>query len=141
MACPVCDHTMQRFGTEDFPTFWCPRCGTLKMMARDFMATSGHEEVESPAWMKWAEKLHSCRATVALIKAGGPPDKADQKILFLAEAQEAENVEWLKFCTAPAIGALDAGWQKAVRDLFRLAFQAGWKFGVEKAFEIGEPST
>ena len=27
MACPTCDHTMQRF---DSGYFWCPRCGTLK---------------------------------------------------------------------------------------------------------------
>jgi hypothetical protein len=29
MACPTCDHTMQCVATN---TFWCPRCGTLKMV-------------------------------------------------------------------------------------------------------------
>ncbi len=26
MACPTCDHTLQRIAEE---TAWCPRCGTL----------------------------------------------------------------------------------------------------------------
>jgi uncharacterized protein YbaR (Trm112 family) len=29
MACPTCDHTMQRI-SEAEKVFWCPRCGTLK---------------------------------------------------------------------------------------------------------------
>lgn len=40
MACPTCDHTMQRIVDS---LSWCPRCGTLK--------TSGvpeHLEVERP---------------------------------------------------------------------------------------------
>jgi len=28
MSCPTCDHTMQRIENE---TFWCPRCGTLRL--------------------------------------------------------------------------------------------------------------
>lgn len=27
MACPACDHTMQRLAPE---VYWCPRCGTIK---------------------------------------------------------------------------------------------------------------
>ena len=30
MACPTCDHTMQRLnGDVNMFYFWCPRCGTL----------------------------------------------------------------------------------------------------------------
>lgn len=29
MSCPTCDHTMQKLSAEE-PTYWCPRCGTLK---------------------------------------------------------------------------------------------------------------
>jgi hypothetical protein len=28
MSCPTCTHTMQTVAKE---TFWCPRCGTLKL--------------------------------------------------------------------------------------------------------------
>jgi Zn-finger nucleic acid-binding protein len=33
MACPSCDHTMNRVNhTQDLvPVFWCPRCGTIKV--------------------------------------------------------------------------------------------------------------
>ena len=33
MSCPTCDHTMQKVGVFDDngPTFWCPRCGTLRV--------------------------------------------------------------------------------------------------------------
>ena len=31
MACPTCDHTMHCINSvNEFPQFWCPRCGTLK---------------------------------------------------------------------------------------------------------------
>ncbi len=32
MACPTCDHTMQRLNpvNEEFSIFHCPRCGTAK---------------------------------------------------------------------------------------------------------------
>ncbi len=31
MACETCDHTVQKLGNHDNPSFfWCPRCGTLK---------------------------------------------------------------------------------------------------------------
>lgn len=28
MACPTCDHTMQKIADEP-AMFWCPRCGTI----------------------------------------------------------------------------------------------------------------
>lgn len=32
MACPVCDHTVQRVNEGCSPVvFWCPRCGTILM--------------------------------------------------------------------------------------------------------------
>lgn len=39
MACPTCDHTMQKC-TDN--VYWCPRCGTLK-------STLGYTVHEQPA--------------------------------------------------------------------------------------------
>jgi hypothetical protein len=63
-------------------------------------------------------------------------DDKQAAIIYLAEAQEAENVEWLKFSTGN-FELLDAVGKKAVRDLFAFAFRHGWTLGVKKAFEIG----
>ena len=41
MACPTCDHTMQKPPPE--MAFWCPRCGTLKIGQGD-----GHVTVDRP---------------------------------------------------------------------------------------------
>ena len=45
MACPTCDHTMQKVGVmcepyTDVGLFWCSRCGTLKANV-----VSGEDEV------------------------------------------------------------------------------------------------
>jgi hypothetical protein len=39
MPCDICDHTVQNIGAADRPTFWCPRCGALKIVSGDFHAT------------------------------------------------------------------------------------------------------
>lgn len=40
MACPTCDHTMQKLPVENPPHFWCPRCGTLAVGLTSRLDTS-----------------------------------------------------------------------------------------------------
>lgn len=51
MACPTCDHTLQRVNEGVSPvTFWCPRCGTIK--------TGGSfEEASEPKLVQYATSL------------------------------------------------------------------------------------
>jgi tRNA(Ile2) C34 agmatinyltransferase TiaS len=35
MPCPSCSGTMQNVGVPDSRVFWCPRCGTLRMVDSD----------------------------------------------------------------------------------------------------------
>jgi len=48
MACPTCDHTMQKIGNDWLrhecgntlvSVFWCPRCGTIKHPSSHFHTT------------------------------------------------------------------------------------------------------
>lgn len=50
MPCQSCDHTMQRVNDGHPPTFWCPRCGTLKM-------EGGVPEFEEPKLVNRAFRL------------------------------------------------------------------------------------
>lgn len=78
MACPTCGHTMQNLGLSSVgrATFWCPRCGTLKVETRTSFSRwacdgSGehaervHEEVEAP-------KLVGRCAALVMATAGQP---------------------------------------------------------------------
>lgn len=41
MACPTCNHTMQRISPDVMGMFWCPRCGTIRNHL-------GHTDFEAP---------------------------------------------------------------------------------------------
>lgn len=53
MACPTCDHTMQRVGGGDESpiVFWCPRCGTLKTVGVSLRGSS-NETIEPPSYSR-----------------------------------------------------------------------------------------
>ena len=55
MACPTCDHTMQKLGETEHPTWWCPRCGTLKG-ERHVMGKT-HVVVEAPKLVERGRSL------------------------------------------------------------------------------------
>jgi len=50
MACQTCDHTMQKVNDGKPPTFWCPRCGTIK-------SEGSVPEFEEPKLVERAKKL------------------------------------------------------------------------------------
>jgi len=42
VACPTCDHTMQRIGNADHDQngiYWCPRCGSIQELKGILVAT------------------------------------------------------------------------------------------------------
>ena len=44
MACPTCDHTMQKINDSPY-LFWCPRCGTIRFGENSHGV---HETIEAP---------------------------------------------------------------------------------------------
>jgi hypothetical protein len=81
MACPVCDYTMQNLGVPPGRTFWCPRCGTLKI------ENSGgtYECVEHTIWVRRIIGLANL-----LPRASNASQNAPTPVLFLVEQKGLE---------------------------------------------------
>jgi hypothetical protein len=59
--------------------------------------------------------------------------------LYLAEKEEAANVDWLRFAGLPEIQALDDAQKKTLQDYHKSIYHSAFTAGVKKAFEIAEP--
>ncbi len=72
MACPTCDHTMQRLGCQLScrGTFWCPRCGTL-LVKRDSPLVD--ETVAAPALVERCREFENLLNRETWEGDGDPP--------------------------------------------------------------------
>jgi hypothetical protein len=64
MPCDICDHTVQSIGATDRPTYWCPRCGTLKIVTGDF------HDTKPPALV---ERVRAAEESAMKVPKVGPP--------------------------------------------------------------------
>ncbi len=68
MACVTCDHTMQRVGNL---TYWCPRCGTIKV----------HEDSQNGISRPWlVERVHKMRALQGSSREGTSLRQAENNV-------------------------------------------------------------
>ena len=63
MACPICDHTIQRIDGELPRAFYCPRCGTIASEFPD--GEEWRQESQAPALV--ARVRHLCRQLVDVV--------------------------------------------------------------------------
>lgn len=62
MPCDVCGHTIQNLGLAgQGRTFWCPRCGSLKVDNDGFIKT------DSPKWTQLVDSVPACQRDLATL--------------------------------------------------------------------------